>query len=158
MIRSHLRPSASGLRHKLVIPGPNHHCGIAAWRSQTFNTGRASHRLAAFGDWRAWFRRQNDCCSYADWHPDPQVELARVPMPFADDLAAHRIVTRLDPFQVADRLRPDDELIKTDRVRRRVDAGQRPVEPFAHGAEHWMVVGEGVVTEFPMLPERGRAV
>ena len=54
------------------------------------------------------------------------LNLPAFPAPFADDLAAHRIVTRLDPFQVADRLRPDDDLVKAHRVRRGVDARRAP--------------------------------
>ena len=81
-----------------------------------------------------------------------QLELPGRPAPFADDLAMRRIVAGLDPFQVADRLRADDDLVKAGGLGRRVDAPQHLVEPFADGAEHRVIVRVGVVAEGPMLP------
>ncbi|TWU38243.1 hypothetical protein Poly41_27190 [Novipirellula artificiosorum] len=63
-----------------------------------------------------------------------------------------RSVRALHPTESFDEARMQFNAVKTDGVRGQLDPTEPVGEPLADGAEHWMVMTEGVVAERPVFP------
>ena len=85
-------------------------------------------------------RRDKNRCRGVWRNCEVQREPAGIPLPFGRDRAANRIVTSLDPGEIADDGGTDHNFLEARGGRIRRDAGEVMEEPFVDLAEHEVIL------------------